>query len=72
MKSAKHGITRNIRKLVESYSSDFIRSVSKGEVLTLKHFLFGISLHNTTGERKIVQIANRLGYSISFDKVLDI
>ena len=24
LKSSKHGVTRNIRKLVESYSSDFI------------------------------------------------
>ena len=31
LKSSKH-ITRNIRKLVDSYSSDFIHSVSKGEV----------------------------------------
>ena len=45
---------------------NLIHSVSKDEVLTTKHFLLGISLHNMTGQRKIVQIANRLG------KVLDI
>ena len=72
LKSSKHGVTRNIRKLVDSYSSDFTHSVSKSEVLTPKHFSLGISLHNMTGQRKIVQIANRLGYSISYDKVLDI
>ena len=71
-KSSKHGVTRNIRKLVESYSSDFIHSVSKGEVLTPKHFLLGISLHDMTGQRKIVQIGNRLGHSFSYDKLLDI
>ena len=72
LKSPKHGITRNIRNLVDSYSSDVIHSVSKGEVLTPKHFLLGISLHNMAGQRKIVQITNRLGHSISCDKVLDI
>ena len=72
LKSSNRSVTKNIRKLVESYSSDFIHSVSKGEVLTPKHFLLGISLHNMTGQRKIVQIANRLGHSISYDKVLDI
>ena len=36
------------------------------------HFLLGISLHNMTGQGKIVQIANRLGHRISYDKVLDI
>ena len=70
LKSSKHGVTRNIRKLVESYSSDFIHSVSKGEVLTPKYFLLGISLHNMTVQRKIVQIAKRLGHGISCYKVL--
>ena len=38
LKSSKHGVTRNIRTLVNPYSSDFIHSVSKGEVLA---FLIG-------------------------------
>ena len=53
LKSSNNGVTRNIRKLVESYSSDFIHSVSKGEVLTPKHFLLGISFLNMTGQRKL-------------------
>ena len=74
MPASEHGVTRNIRKLVDSYSSDFIHLlvVGKGEVLMPEHFLLGISLHNMTGQRKIVQISNRLGHSISYDKVLDI
>ena len=60
--------------LLETFESllNLIHSVSKGEVLTQKHFLLGISLHNMKGQRKIVQIANRLGHGISYDKVLDI
>ena len=46
--------------------------VGKGEVLTSEHFLLGISLHNKTGQRKIAQISNRLGHSISYDKVFGI
>ena len=46
--------------------------VGKGEVLTPEHFLLGISLHNKTGQRKIAQISNRLGHSISYDKVFGI
>ena len=65
LKSSKHGVTKNIWKLVDSCSSDFIDSVSKSEVLKPKHFSLGISLHNITGQRKIVQIVNRLAYSIS-------
>ena len=37
-----------------------------------KHFLLGINLHNMTGQRRIVQIANRLGHSILYHKVLDL
>ena len=65
LKSSKHGVTKNIWKLVDSCSSDFIDSVSKSEVLKPKHFSLGISLHSITGQRKIVQIVNRLAYSIS-------
>ena len=70
LESSKRGVTRNIRKLVDL--SDFIHSVSEAQVLTPNRFLLGISLHNMTGQRKIVQITNRLGHSVFYDKVLDI
>ena len=53
IKFSEHRVTKNIRKLVDSYSSDFIHSVSKREVLAPKHFLLGISLHNMTGQKKV-------------------
>ena len=67
LKSSKHGVTRNIPNIVDSYSF-----CSKCEVLTPKHFLLNISLHYMTEQRKTVQIGNRLGHSIPYDKVLDI
>ena len=34
--------------------------------------MLGLGLHNITGQKKVVQIVNRLGHSISYDEVLDI
>lgn len=71
LKSSKHSAAQNIHRLVESYASDLVYSVSNGAVMTPKHYLLGLNLHNVTG-KKIVQTANRLGHGISYDNVLDI
>ena len=70
--SSKCSINRNIQRLDDGYLSDFIHSVSQDEILTPKQFLLGVPLNNMTGLRKIAQIANRLGHSISYGKVVDI
>ena len=44
LKSSKHSVTRNILKLVDSYSCDFIHSASKEEILTPKHLLLCITI----------------------------
>lgn len=43
-KSSEHGVTRNILKLADSYSSDFIHSAGKDGALAPKHFLLGITI----------------------------
>ena len=37
-----------------------------------KHFLLGLGLHSITGQKKPVQIANRLEHSMTYDKVTEI
>ena len=37
-----------------------------------KHFLLGLGLHSITGQKKPVQIANHLGHSMTYDKVMEI
>ena len=37
-----------------------------------KHFLLGLGLHSITGQKKPVQIANRLEHSMTYDKVMEI
>ena len=53
-------------RLIKSYASDFIHEVSDGEVLTPKQLLLGLGLHSITGQKKTVQIANRLGHSMNY------
>ena len=58
-------------RLIESYAPDFIHGVSNGEVLTPEHFLLGLGLHSITGQKKHLQIANRFGHSMTYDKVME-
>ena len=72
--SDKHAITRssNAVRLVNSYASDMIHGVTRGEVITAKHFLLALGLHSITGQKKPIQICNRLGHCISYDLAMDI
>ena len=51
LKSEKHGVSRSahIARLVESFAADLLHGVSRGEVMTTKHFLLGLGIHNITG-----------------------
>lgn len=51
LKSEKHSVSRssNISRLVDSYSSDLVFGVSRGAVMTKKHFLLTLGIHNITG-----------------------
>ena len=53
-------------------SSDMIHAVTHGKVLTDKHILLGLSIHNITGQKKTIQIFNRLGHCIDYNKVCEI
>ena len=72
LKSPKHAVTDRIRRLINSFSADFVYGVSGGKVLTGKHFLFVHGLHAITRNKEIVKIANRLGHCVTYDNLLDI
>ena len=38
-----------LSRLVESFCTDFVHVVSKGEVITRKHYLLSFGMHNRTG-----------------------
>ena len=51
-------------RLFLSYTRDLIHGVTRGKVITLKHFLVGMGLHNITGQKLPIQMLSRLGYSV--------
>ena len=65
-------MSSNITRLVESYSVDVIHGVSKGQVLTVKHYLLALALHSLTGQKNVVQLTSRLGNCMTYDKVMDV
>jgi len=72
LKSPKHSLAENTRRLVESFAFDLIHGVTKGDIMTTKHYLLGLGFHNIAGKKNLVQILHRLGHSISYDHILDI
>ena len=55
-------------RLIESHTSDLIHCVTHGKLITTKHFLLGLGLHNITGQRLPIQILYRLGHFIELLK----
>ena len=74
LRSEKHKLTRseNIFRLIDSYSADLIHGVTKGDVITAKHFLLALGLHSQTGQKKVVEINNKLGHCISYPLTCEI
>ena len=56
-----------MKQLVTSYSSDLITGVTRGKVVTLKHFLIGVGLHNIT-----IKILSHLGHCIDYNLVCEV
>lgn len=72
LKANDHSESYTVKRLVESYSSDLIHGVTRGKVITAKHFLLGLGLHNITGQKKPIQILNRLGHCIEYNVACEI
>ena len=72
MQFEKSNSNGNIHRMLHSYASDMIYRVTRGRVITEKHVLVELGLHNLTGQHNDVQIANHLGYFISYNTVCEI
>jgi hypothetical protein len=62
----------NAQRLEESYAADLVHGVTRGKVMTAKHFLIGLGLHSITGQKKPIQLLSRLGHSIDYNMVCEI
>ena len=66
------GNIENLSQLIDSFNADLVNAVSKGKVITPKHYFVELGIHNMTGQKTPVQIMNKLGHSISYNKVCEI
>ena len=55
------------RRCIESIEQDIVYAASGGNVKPSKHLITGIAFKSMTGSRKIVDILNRLGHSVSYN-----
>ena len=72
LRNKDHPNHEALTRLIESYTSDLIHGVTCGKVITTKHFLLGLGLHNITGQRLPIQILHQLGHCIDYNFVCDI
>ena len=61
-----------MKRWVDSFSSDLIAAVSREKVVTLKHFLVGLGLHNITGLKRPIKILSHLGHCIDYNLVYEV
>ena len=72
LKTPGHACSEKVQHYILSYSSDLIHGVTLGKVLTLKHFLLGVGLHNITGQKITIRILANLGHSTDYKLVCQI
>ena len=71
LKSEVHDLSDSLKRTVSSFASDLISAVTRGKVVTLKHFLLGVGLHNITGLKTPIIILSRLGHCINYNLVCE-
>ena len=59
----------SIPRLIDSYMADMIHAVTRGKVMTAKHFVLGMGLHNMTRSKKLIELVNKLGHCIDYNAV---
>ena len=73
LKSDVHDDTGDrLSRLITSLGADFVHAISRGRVITDKHFLIALGLHNLTGQGKVIDVLIRLGHCMLYNKVRDI
>ena len=63
---------KHCKRLIHSYAADLVHGVTRGKVITAKHFLLATGLHNITGSRTVNQITYKLGHSLDYETTCEI
>ena len=74
LKAPGHSNSVFTQRLIDSFSQDLVHGVSRGRVITLKHFALGVSMHNITGQKLPIRILYNLGLLGSYmrkERLLD-
>ena len=69
LKAPGHSNSVFTQRLIDSFSQDLVHGVSRGRVITLKHFALGVGMHNITGQKFPARILYSLGYCIDYESV---
>ena len=72
VKSPGREATKNVNRIVNSFASDFIESISGKKITNAKHLVLALELHNMTEQKNVIQILNKLGHCISYDLTCEI
>ena len=72
LKSTNHPNSEQVSRMVTFFSEDLIHGISRGRVVTLKHVLLGLGLHNIIGQKLPIQILANLGHSLNYKSVCQI
>ena len=71
LKSEVHDLPDPLKWTVSSFASYLTSALTRGKVVTLKHFLLGVSLHNITGLKTTIKILSHLGHCINYDLICE-
>ena len=69
LKALGHSNSVFTQRLIDSFSQDLVHGVSRGRVITLKHFALGVGMHNITGQKLPIRILYNLGHFIDYESV---
>ena len=59
----------SVRRCVLSIAQDIMFGVSKGKILTPKHIGLGLSVHQATRSKELVNLLNADGHSVNYDMI---
>ena len=60
-----------MQRYVHSFGLDLVNAVANGKIVTLKHFLLGLCLHDITGLRMPIKVLSHLGHCIDYNLVCE-
>ena len=72
LKDNKHRLSEFGEQAAYSFASDLMAAVTRGKMITAKQYLLALGIHNITGQRKTVDILNRLGHCLTYNLTCEI